>query len=304
MAKKRMIHVSICESYSIDELSFFEECFFTRLIVNVDDFGRMDARPKILMARLFPLKDLAVSDVENVIKKFVKLGFIKLYEVDGKKYLYIINWDKYQELRTPQEVYPAPQHDVTDAQHDVTDAQHDVAMNLNLNLELELEKRELELEEERTNAQGAGDDSQNLQPDTPKEKPAKPPKLTENDPFWREFRQEYPKKADMKRAFDVWKKINPKQGLFNEIMNGVRTQKQSEQWTKDGGQYIPNAATWLNGERWNDELTVITAAGAGKKDGFFSAIDKWANDDTDYVSPFALNATSNNILEDNHNDEG
>jgi len=28
----------------------------------------------------------------------------------------------------------------------------------------------------------------------------------------------------------------------------------SEQWTKDNGQYIPHAATWLNGRRWEDEL--------------------------------------------------
>lgn len=28
----------------------------------------------------------------------------------------------------------------------------------------------------------------------------------------------------------------------------------SADWTKDGGQYIPHAATWLNGKRWEDEL--------------------------------------------------
>ena len=25
-------------------------------------------------------------------------------------------------------------------------------------------------------------------------------------------------------------------------------------WLKDNGQFIPHAATWLNGKRWNDEV--------------------------------------------------
>jgi len=30
-------------------------------------------------------------------------------------------------------------------------------------------------------------------------------------------------------------------------------QKKSQSWTKDNGQFIPLAATWLNGRRWEDE---------------------------------------------------
>jgi DNA replication protein DnaC len=37
-------------------------------------------------------------------------------------------------------------------------------------------------------------------------------------------------------------------------MNSLNKYKKSPQWTKDGGQFIPHAATWLNQERWNDEL--------------------------------------------------
>ena len=28
----------------------------------------------------------------------------------------------------------------------------------------------------------------------------------------------------------------------------------SADWTKDDGQFIPHASTWLNGKRWEDEL--------------------------------------------------
>ena len=49
----RILKESICTSESIDRLSWLEEVTFYRLIVNCDDYGRMDARPPILRARLF-----------------------------------------------------------------------------------------------------------------------------------------------------------------------------------------------------------------------------------------------------------
>ena len=37
-------------------------------------------------------------------------------------------------------------------------------------------------------------------------------------------------------------------------MTALEAQKKSLQWSKEGGQYIPNPTTWLNQERWEDEL--------------------------------------------------
>ena len=44
----RIIKETICTSDTIERLTPFEETFFYRLIVNCDDYGRMDARPAIL----------------------------------------------------------------------------------------------------------------------------------------------------------------------------------------------------------------------------------------------------------------
>jgi hypothetical protein len=67
--------------------------------------------------------------------------------------------------------------------------------------------------------------------------------------FW----ERYPKKLA---------KINPDEKLFNLILEKLELYKQSEAWLKDGGQFIPYPATWLNGRRWEDE---ITPAIQGKK---------------------------------------
>lgn len=63
----------------------------------------------------------------------------------------------------------------------------------------------------------------------------------------------YPRKQAKKKAQDAWRKI--KADELPAILNGLRTAMQTEQWQKDGGRFIPLPATWLNGRRWEDEVT-------------------------------------------------
>ncbi len=44
--------------------------------------------------------------------------------------------------------------------------------------------------------------------------------------------------------------------ITSKKSTAIEVQKQSEQWTKDNGRFIPNPATWLNQGRWEDELPV------------------------------------------------
>ena len=67
--------------------------------------------------------------------------------------------------------------------------------------------------------------------------------------FW----ESYPKKVSKPVALKAWNKINPDDCLLDTIMKALEKQKTWQQWTKDNGQYIPNPATWLNQEKWNDK---------------------------------------------------
>jgi hypothetical protein len=69
------------------------------------------------------------------------------------------------------------------------------------------------------------------------------------DVFW----QAYPKKTGKDNAIKSWNKLKPN---IYEVINALAWQKQSEQWQKNGGQYIPNPATYLNQGRWKDEPAV------------------------------------------------
>jgi hypothetical protein len=73
----------------------------------------------------------------------------------------------------------------------------------------------------------------------------------EFDTFWKA----YPKKVGKGAAERAFKthKCAP---IIAKIVNALAAQAKSDQWTKDGGQFIPHPTTWLNQHRWEDETTV------------------------------------------------
>ena len=105
----RIIKETICTSENIDELNPEEEIFFYRLIVNCDDYGRMDARTPIIRAKCFPLKldKVKEKEIDNWIKKLVKQRLIIVYEVEERLYLQMVTWDKHQQIRAKRSKFPA-----------------------------------------------------------------------------------------------------------------------------------------------------------------------------------------------------
>lgn len=69
--------------------------------------------------------------------------------------------------------------------------------------------------------------------------------------FWKT----YPKKIGKGAAEKAWSRISSVEAVFEKIVGAVAVQVRSEQWLKDGGQFIPHPATWLNQRRWEDEVT-------------------------------------------------
>lgn len=105
----RILKESICASDTIDELSWFEEVLFYRLIVNCDDYGRFDGRPSIIKNRLFPLKEnLTIKAVSTAINSLANAGLVVLYEFEGKPFLYLPTWESHQSIRAKKSKYPDP----------------------------------------------------------------------------------------------------------------------------------------------------------------------------------------------------
>lgn len=72
----------------------------------------------------------------------------------------------------------------------------------------------------------------------------------EFETFW----QEYPKKIGKGAAKKAFEKARLGGVTLESLVTAVRRQKCGSQWSKDDGQYIPHPATWLNQERWEDEI--------------------------------------------------
>jgi uncharacterized protein YdaU (DUF1376 family) len=67
------------------------------------------------------------------------------------------------------------------------------------------------------------------------------------DEFW----NLYPKKKDRKKAKDKWKSRNL-DSIADQIISALKTQKEKDRNWLDG--FIPLPTTYINGDRWNDEI--------------------------------------------------
>lgn len=104
----RILKDSICTSPNIDALSREAEVFFYRLMVQCDDFGRMDARPAILRAKCYPLQVDTVSqdDIRRWFAELVQAELIIPYHADGGDYLQMRTWERHQQVRAKRSKYP------------------------------------------------------------------------------------------------------------------------------------------------------------------------------------------------------
>lgn len=73
------------------------------------------------------------------------------------------------------------------------------------------------------------------------------------DEFW----SAYPRKVSKPQALKAWRKLSPDTQALQAILAGIERDRRSEQWLRDGGQFIPHPATWLNGRRWEDEQATL-----------------------------------------------
>jgi hypothetical protein len=71
------------------------------------------------------------------------------------------------------------------------------------------------------------------------------------DVFW----DAYPRKEGRGAAKKAFEKIKPSQALLDKMLDAIEMYKQSAQWKKDNGQFIPHPATWLNPGRYEDSVT-------------------------------------------------
>ena len=74
-------------------------------------------------------------------------------------------------------------------------------------------------------------------------------KLSDFDLFW----EIYPRRQKKGDAVKAWAQTETIRPPIEEILAAIHQQQTTEQWRKDGGQFIPLPASWLRAWQWADE---------------------------------------------------
>lgn len=80
------------------------------------------------------------------------------------------------------------------------------------------------------------------------------------DLFW----EKYPNKVCMREAADAWKDICVNENIPAQILAGLDRWRNSLEWEKENGRYIPRPARWLSDLRWQEHPKEKIPMGAGE----------------------------------------
>jgi hypothetical protein len=219
------------DSYRFDGLSAEAECLFVRLIMKADDYGNFHGDARIVDSICFPL-----GTKNHVAKSLAELEareLVAFYHHAGRSYLTITNFS--QRLRHTTRKFPDPS--TSDGVNSAAFRRippHSAATCGKARLEVEEKRNEVETKS------SSADDADGF------------------EKFW----EAYPRKVGKGAAQNSWRKAKPP---IDAVLTAIRKARQSQDWQKERGAFIPHPATWLNQARWEDE-GMDYAALAGKRD--------------------------------------
>lgn len=243
----RIIKEAILTSETAGSLDDFSWRLLVSLICLADDYGRGRANPAIIKGQAFPLRDNVTKEqIEESLKEIQKSGTIIVYQVEGAKYYYFPKWEKHQTIRAKTSRYPDP---------------------ANAEICEQMQTDEIICKQVKADAPEIQYNTIQIQSNT----------NTHFDEFW----EAYPRKVAKKDAEKAFAKIKVDMAA---LMAALEKQKNSKQWKKEGGQYIPYPATWLNQERWNDQTEEESQDGFNTDEFFRKALvraEKFMNGERD-----------------------
>ena len=231
MARCRIVKPEFWDDQRLSSISFQARLTYIGIWNFCDDYGVTKASALWLKSRIFPYDDkLNMRDFKRWVAELVELRRIVEFTASGEVFYFIPNFRKHQVINRPSKTrYPEPPADILEHSRSTHGALTD-----EIEVEVEVER---EIENKRARAregEGSGSDF---------------------DVFW----QAYPKKVGKQDARKAWGRANGTRPPTEAIVERLTQLKKSKQWNKDGGQYVPNPATWINRGGWDDELPLPSA---------------------------------------------
>lgn len=227
-----MVKPEFFDDPTIGDLSPLARLFFIGLWTQADREGRLEDDTRRLKARLFPYDDV---DVELLAAELHAKHMIRRYAAeDGRHYIWICNFVKHQRPhpKEPASVIPPCPRVVVEKHGEPCKNGPDPS-----------ESGVLILDSGTRNLRTQKD--QNL----PTHKARRGVHAEGFDEFW----NAYPRRKSKGQAEKAWIALKPSHELQATILEAIARQQRSDDWRKDGGQFIPYPATWLRAKCWEDE---------------------------------------------------
>ena len=268
--KKRLIERQILYNERLARCGLMPSVLFGRLILGADDCGRCSASATVLKGLLFPMDEEVTPEmIEEWLIPLVKEKLICLYTIGNGNYLYLTGWNEHQKLRYKSQEYPSPVED----EAETAPVNNNIISNFKEDVDVDVD------------ADAEKDQSLSLPPKSPPSpSPAKKARAAttsgnalggvgekESNERFERFWRFYPRKIKKHEARRVFLSLRVGEDLLSQIVEAIERQKVSEQWTREGGRYIPSPVAWLRGRRWEDEPPGKEREGSFDTDDFFMA---------------------------------
>jgi hypothetical protein len=247
----RTIKPEFVQSESLSRVSRDARLLFVSLWPFVDDSGRIRGNLRYLSSTLLPYDEDAPELIETWIQELESIGAVRRYkDADGSSYLDIPKWLSHQKIDKPTKSrLPAFVESSSNPRRILADSSQKIVQDLGPRT-LDLGPRsDLASYPDRESTTDRGSTRNGADapcvvalalPDTSAETFAD---------FW----QRWPNKTAKANALRSWRKVNPGPALLAAIHAALDWQLHQPKWTKDNGDFVPHASTWLNQRRWEDE---------------------------------------------------
>lgn len=241
MARARNIKPGFFTNDLLAELPFETRLLFIGLWTVADREGRLEDRPKKIKMEVFPADDV---NVEDALCQLERSGFIHRYTHGDLRIIQVVNFTRHQRPHSNEVASALPEYDEStsnDAVFRSTSYQGE-------------QRGEPKAQALRPDTGYLNDDPGLRNPPPIRARPAHGRGANYPEDFER-FWEQYPNKKAKDRALKAWQALRPSAELQASILAAIARQRQGRDWLKDGGQYIPHPATWLNSAGWMDEVT-------------------------------------------------
>lgn len=241
MPDDRFLDPCFGHSEKVCALTDFQFRVWITYLVKADDFGIMRASAVSLQDANDYLASCSASEVQAALEAVITCGLVQVFEHQNRRYVFQHDWQKYQKVRYPRaSTSPKPPRHLWRRITAETQKLFAFVRQDSRKVPEEVPPTRAGTREEATAngkrlsavATGNGNGS-----------------ADRFDAFW----AAYPRKEAKKAAEKIWARLKPTPELLAQMLETLETQKNSAQWQRDGGQYIPHPSTWLNAGRWTDE---------------------------------------------------